>query len=238
MCAEDSKASDLKLRTIVNLKTDISILIDSHLDKRGLETLTKNNRKVMARYNVHGNFSKLRGVSIFIKRNIGVNISNVELIDATDTVLFTLTNTSNESIDVVAVYGPSREDSPAFFEKAADAANSRKKNHKLILGDFNTTMSVDLDQYKYEGDPHGKSRELLGTWDDLGHFHDVFRTKHPMLKNYTWRQKDGSKKGRIDMAMASPGLLNHIVSINHVAHPFKATDHSSIVMQIDFELTT
>ena len=41
MCAEDSKASDLKLRTIVNLKTDISILIDSHLDKRGLETLTK-----------------------------------------------------------------------------------------------------------------------------------------------------------------------------------------------------
>jgi hypothetical protein len=38
--------------------------------------------------------------------------------------------------------------------------------------------------------------------------------------------------------MASPGLLNHIVSINHVAHSFKATDHSSIVMQIDFELTT
>ena len=129
MCAEDSIASDLKLRTIVNLKTDIPILIDSHLDKRGLETLTKNNRKVMARYNVHGNFSKLRGVSIFTKRNIGVNISNVELIDATDTVLFTLTNTSNESIDIVAIYGPSREDSPAFFEKAADAANSRREKN-------------------------------------------------------------------------------------------------------------
>ena len=32
-----------------------------------------------------------------------------------------------------------------------------------------------------------------------------------MLKNFTWSQKGGTKKGRIDMAMASPGLLTHTV---------------------------
>ena len=56
--------------------------------------------------------------------------------------------------EVCAVYAPSDVDSPKFFEKAVDAVNKGECSNRLIIGDFNTTMSAKLDQHQYDTDPH------------------------------------------------------------------------------------
>ena len=66
-------------------------------------------------------------------------------------------------------------------------------------------------------------------------FHDIFRSIHRDTKSYTWRENDGNKRSRLDIAMASPSLLNHVKEISHKAHPFHATDHSTVKITFDFD---
>ena len=95
-------------------------------------------------------------------------------------------------------------------------------------------MSVEKDQYQYLTDPHFKCREYLTGLEHSGQFLDVYRNMHPDRKSYTWRDRNSNKRGRIDIAMASPSLYNNIKSINHKAHSWLATDHSTIEIIIDF----
>ena len=57
ICASNKQKSRLKLETIKSLDTDISILIDSQVDKSGLEKLYKDHRILLSKYNVISNFA-------------------------------------------------------------------------------------------------------------------------------------------------------------------------------------
>jgi hypothetical protein len=104
----------------------------------------------------------------------------------------------------------------------------------MIIGDFNTTMSIGMDQLNYDTDPHFKCREYITGLETGEQFHDIFRSIHPGVKAYTWRESDGNKRSRLDIAMASPSLLNHVKEITQKAHHFEATDHSTIKITFDF----
>ena len=109
----------------------------------------------------------------------------IEKVDEKNTVLFRLTTSSGTEMDVVAVYAPSDIDSPHFFEKAIDSVNNRTCPHRMIIGDFNTTMSIGMDQLNYDTDPHFKCREYLTGLETGEQFHDIFRSIHPGVKAYT-----------------------------------------------------
>ena len=100
----NSKKADLKINTITKQGADIHIIVDSRLDGNGLKKWRKVEKRVISRYKIFGNFSKLRGVTIFAKKNIGVTISNIKLIDTTNTVLFKMTTSAGTETDVCAVY--------------------------------------------------------------------------------------------------------------------------------------
>jgi hypothetical protein len=97
----------------------------------------------------------------------------------------------------------------------------------MIIGAFNSTMSTDLDHFNYVTDPHFKCREFLTGLETGKQFHDIIRSIHPGVKAYTWRENDGNKRSRLDIAMASPSLLNHVKEITQKCHHFQATDHST-----------
>jgi hypothetical protein len=77
--------------------------------------MEKMSKKLISRFDIFGNFSKDRGVTIIVKKSIGVSISNVEKIDEKNTVLFRLTTSAGTETDICAVYAPSDIDSPKFF---------------------------------------------------------------------------------------------------------------------------
>ena len=74
---------------------------------------------------------------------------------------------------------PSDADRPKFFETAIDSVNNRACPNRLLIGDFNTTMSTSMDQLNYDTDPYLKCREYLTVIETGEQFHDVFRSIHP-----------------------------------------------------------
>ena len=187
----NGKKSDLKIHAITDIKADIHIIVDSRLDENGVKKWKKTQKRLFSKYNIHGNFSKDRGVTILAKKSIGVGISQVEKIDEKNTVLFRLTTSAGTETDICAVYAPSDIDSPKFFEKAVDCINERACPNRLIIGDFNSTMSVSQDQLNYDTDPHFKCREFLTGLESGEQFHDVFRKLYPDKRSFTWREQNG-----------------------------------------------
>ena len=65
-----------------------------------------------------------------------------------------------------AIYGLSDGDHPEYFKKVSDKLDSRGYKHRIIVGDWNTTLSANNDLLNFPTDPHNKSREVLQSWED------------------------------------------------------------------------
>ena len=74
ICVKDKAKSRRKLEAISSLNTDISIIIDSHVDSSGLEKLYKDNRVLLSKYNVVSNYAARRGILILFKKQTGITL--------------------------------------------------------------------------------------------------------------------------------------------------------------------
>ena len=90
LCPDGKKAS-LKLQAITDMNADIHVIVDSRLDTIGLKKWRKTNKQVISKYNIYGNYSKIRGVTILAKRSIEVTISTVINVDDKNKVTFRMT---------------------------------------------------------------------------------------------------------------------------------------------------
>ena len=63
---------------MIHLHSDIKIIIDAHADQDTIKLLNINYRQEMAQYNVIGNESRKRGVTVLIKKSCGYTTANVK----------------------------------------------------------------------------------------------------------------------------------------------------------------
>ena len=220
------------MNTFFNLSSDINIVIDSHLTEQKLITLKKRHRQLFAKYTIHGNPSNNRGILVFLRKNNGCTITNVNCNDDNDTLFFTISMPDMSTIDILSVYAPSK-DMPQFWEKAHEIMVTGQSQHKIIIGDFNCTLNHNTDQQGYKTDPHTKSRKIINNLLEQELYIDSFRHLNPEKKSYTFRTKDGKKRGRLDYGLISPTLTPHLKEVKHIAHHYDNTDHSTISLEID-----
>ena len=116
LCVREKAKSRRKLEAIKELDTDISILIDSHVDKQGLDKLYKDHRPILCKYNFISNYAAKRGILVLIKKQTGITLGNVLDHDDKNILVISVTTSANVTIDIAAIYGPSREDDPSFFQ--------------------------------------------------------------------------------------------------------------------------
>ena len=166
MCAGNRQKSKLKLETIKSLDTDISILIDSQVDKSGLDKLYKDHRILLSKYNVISNFAATRGILILIKKQTGITLGNVLDHENKNILIISVMTSANETIDIAAIYGPSHDDDPSFFQEVYDTLESRGNKNKIIIGDWNATLNRKTDERGYLTNRHKKVRELLNLWQE------------------------------------------------------------------------
>ena len=221
-----------KLHTFFDLNSDINIVIDSHLCKSKLESLKKRHRTLFSKYTIYGNPSKNRGILVFLKRHNGCKITNVQNHGSNDTLFFTLTFPDQSTLDTLVVYAPSR-DSPEFWEKSNTIINTGNSTHKLIIGDFNCTLNHILDQKGYKTDPHPKSRKVINQLLEQEILIDSYRHLKPDTKSFTFRTRDGKKRSRLDYGLISPSLAPYLKNVQHIAHHYENTDHSTLSLEID-----
>ena len=234
ICAKNKAKSRLKLEAIRSLNTDVSIIIDSHVDKLSLEKLYKDNRVLLSKYNVVSNHAARRGIMILFKKTAGITLGNVLDHENKDILIFSIMTSSNETIDIAAIYGPSHEDDPAFFQEVHDTLERRGNKNRIIIGDWNATLNRATDERGYKTNCHKKVRELLTIWQENELMFDIHSFWQPGAESMTWQTKARDQSSRLDMAWASGSILAKTF-INKLFHTHDVTDHASLIVTVDIE---
>ena len=149
-----------------------------------------------------------------------------------DTLFFTVELPDTITIDILAVYAPSK-DLPKFWENAHEIILSGNSQHQIIIGDYNCTLNHNTDQQGYLTDPHTKSRKVINDLLEQELFIDSFRHLNPEKRSYTFRTKDGKKRSRLDYGLVSPSLATHLKNVTHLAHHYENIDHCTLAIEID-----
>ena len=95
-----------------------------------------------------------------------------------------------------------------------------------------------LDQKGYKTDPHQKSRRVINQLLEQEVYVDSYRHLNPDSKSFTFRTKDNKKRSRLDYGLISPSLAPYLTNVQHIAHHYDNTDHSTISLEIDITKST
>merc|ERR1712215_121105 len=190
------------------------------------------------------------GYIILIKTAPGASASNIFCHDS-DTIIFDLSLPGGIIINTAAVYGPNGDDDQ-YWKNGKTILDTRTGNGKIILGDFNVTLDFARDTSNYLNDPHQKFRKVINQWIYNREFADVYEELHPGRSSYIWsksidklaregdsnfRSANRDKQSRIDHILLSPSLLDAVKSIEHVYYGRKVSNHSAVVMKLDWAET-
>ena len=175
----------------------------------------------------HGS-SAARGVAVFMTKIMYDKIQKVHIEQDGRLIIFDLEE-GDQMITVTVVYAPN-EDSPEFFKHVQKLLMERHE-HKIIIGDFNLTLDVDKDRLNTYHN-NNKAMEEVENLMDQYYLYDLWRTRNPEKREYSWR-KGGSlnKASRIDLALVSAGLDQYAEYIQYLSSI--KTDHRAIYMVIN-----
>ena len=219
--------NEVKRRSIFDYcrqRADIVLLQETHA--------TKNQEKIWTNewggkaYFANG-ASNARGVAIFIKKDIKVNVIK-KYYDKNGRFIILEINVENQVITLGNIYGPNTDD-PEFFVNINKLLEPMSEN-KILIGDFNVALDDKLDRYnskvnrqmKYKNKAKAALRQLMS--DYL--LEDIWRLKNEEKIQFSWTKRaPGLQASRIDFAIVSRGLCQNIVNSTYV--PAYKTDHSA-----------
>ena len=175
-----------------------------------------------------------RSMLILVHRTCPLALSNTEAID-NDCLKLSMTY-ENISFAIFCCYAPSDGKNTEFLHTVRRAQLNSTETHSAIIGDLNCTLEPNLDRTGYLQDHHWQCRAVISEWIESGDLQDAFRHHNPELLSYTWRQDmKGTKSGRIDYILLSPGLTNMLTECFHTHQPRTLTDHSSVSCRLKIE---
>lgn len=128
----------------------------------------------------------------------------------------------------VAGEGDARERKRLFWQRVVEFAESRCEDRVILVGDFNTGLSVDAEGTSFVFGEFMEKLLMLG-WVD------AWRAIHgPNAREYTWYSN--SKHGfRLDYAFVSPPIADAVRTADHL-HDVRrhgVSDHAALLVQID-----
>ena len=179
---------------------DFLICLETHSEK-DIEAIWRNEWGGEVLYS-HGT-SGARGVAVFYTKKYKNKVKNILTSD--DGRFIVLDIHEDEYIfTLCALYAPNN-DTPSFFYKIAEILSTRQE-HKVVVGDFNLTLNVQLDRNDTYCN-NNKSLEVLENIMDEFCLRDVWRVQNGDKREYTWTKPGNiNKASRLDYALVSAGL--------------------------------
>ena len=208
------------------VNADILVLQETHSVPE-VESMWENEWGGKALY-AHGT-NKSRGIALFVTKEMRNKMSNI-VRDVEGRYILVDIYDQNQYITLVAIYAPN-EDCPNFFETLARYLRKRSE-HKLIIGDFNLTLNVELDRLNTNCN-NNKSLEQVENLMDEFQLRDVWRIMYGDKREYSWikRNSNPKKASRIDFALVSAGLDQKVEQIMYLSSV--CTDHRGLYMFIE-----
>jgi exonuclease III len=133
-----------------------------------------------------------------------------------------------EGVVLCAVYLPQKTAKLRYWE--ALIRDARSNGIGVLVGDFNTGNN-DLDK-----DPQGAGfigSEMPGRLIGSGYV-DVWRSRHPAAREYSWFSRSGDNGFRLDHLYAAPELAHRVslCEFDHAPRLAGETDHSALVTEL------
>ena len=225
-------ANEEKRRSIFNYhrqNADILILQETHSSKE-CETVWQNEWGSKILFS-HGT-TAARGVAVCISKAFTSLISRTYTENDGRLVIFDIEE-NNEFVSIVAIYAPNR-DTPEFFRGVRELMRDRRE-HKIIIGDFNLVLNVELDRENTYNNNNNSKEEVEYIMEEFC-LRDLWRLRNEEKREFSWKKKGSypSKASRIDLALVSGGLDQNVLLIQYLSSIM--TDHRAIYMVVDLKL--
>ena len=221
-----SISEDIKRRAIFDKyrqSTDFLILQETHSIK-DTEQCWKNEWGGKCIFS-HGT-SAARGIAVFY--NVKLNVKNIITGEDGRFIIFDV-ESYDQLITVVAIYAPN-QDSPTFFTGIREKLKERGEN-KIIVGDFNLTLNVELDRKNTYCNNNKAKEEVENIMDEFC-LRDTWRVQNEQTREYSWfKAGDLTKASRIDFALVSGGLDQKTKAISYIPGIF--TDHRALYLYVE-----
>ena len=211
-------------------KSDILILVDTRFSKE-IENQVKEEWGSKVYFSSFT--SQARGVAIFFKKNICVEVLK-EKNDCSGNILSLLLTFDSKKILLTAVYGPN-EDSPDFYkERVFNLIEEWQPDFAVYGGDWNLVLNQNLDTKNYIHENNLQAKTELKNKMEYFSLIDVWRELNPTSKKFTWTGKTSRpyKLSRLDFFLISNSLFPFIK--NASIEPGVFSDHSITSIEIDF----
>ena len=204
---------------------DILIMLETHSTEE-CEEIWRSEWGGEALYS-HGT-NMARGVAVFTSKSIYQSIHNVYRSTDGRVLIFDLQE-NEQQVTIVAIYAPN-EDSPMFFRNIGDMLKVRHER-KIILGDFNLVLDVELDRENTYYNNNKAMEEVQGIMEQYSLL-DIWRARNHSKREFSWRKREKVlKASRIDLALVSGGLDHNIEIVQYLSSI--KTDHRAIYMVVD-----
>ena len=93
-----------------------------------------------------------------------------------------------ETWSIAALYAPNSKDLP-FFHTLFEAENNLNVDHTLYAGDWNVSLSQQMDTHGYLHENNTQNRDLVRQKMIEYELSDIWRKRNPFATNYSYMKK-------------------------------------------------
>ena len=199
--------ADIKRRTLFryfhnNCKNSIIFLQETH-SSQNIEKIWSNEWGSEIRFCHYANNS--RGVCVLFPNNLDYCIEKT-IQDDSGRFLILSVKIDGKVFVLTNVYAPTKNheiEQCTFLNTLRNNMLDFLGDNLLIGGDFNITLIPAIDKSGGRNEGISKYREGLIEFIEEFGLNDVWRTKNPGVKHFTWSSGNGSIKSRLDFWLIS-----------------------------------
>ena len=149
--------------------------------------------------------SQARGVAIFINNNFEYKLHKIKTDREGNKIILDI-SIKEIRVTLINVYGPNK-DTPVCFEQIRHDITDFNNNYIILTGDLNLALQPEIDTMNYTSINNPKSRDkVLDICAEVS-LVDIWRELNMEKRQYTWRTKNGNKRGRLDYFLISEELF-------------------------------
>ena len=221
---EDKKRNKL-FENLINKKTDINLLQETHSTKNTIEKWEK--EWIGKSFWNSGEITKSSGVAILLRKNLKIEILTVQK-DVKGRILSLPFSFKKQNFQIINIYAPTKNSEKLkFYKKLKNYITT--KNNLILQGDFDMVEEILLD--RQGGNPnntHILRLDYLQERKQKNKLIDIWRKENPNKRLFTFHNHNQSIHSRIDMFYINKHQKTKHISI----FPNNLSDHDGLKLNI------
>ena len=178
----------------------------------------------------HGTTSS-KGTAILIKKNTEIEVCD-DFSDKCGRMVGIKFKYKEAFFVLVNIYAPNEDDPQYFIEQLKSFEDNT--GHRILCGDFNLVMDVDVDRTGSGANNNVKSLDILDKYMEDTMMCDIWRVRNGEARTYTFtRNESGIKRyigSRLDMFLLDMSISSWVQHVK-IFPKFKS-DHAPVVLDI------